>query len=741
MNNRCVHSTKKGRYDIFISYKRENAEYVARLVDELDRVGIRAWFDINELHHDAGSEYTQKIHEAIDSAQLFLLMYTMDVETSDFIIHEEIEYALNKDSQRFLFYPQDNFIPETSRLSKRISEIQWLDTSETSSLQSDTQEAIHDEKKRIELSEITNRKCGYTIFVDQNIFLIRVALQRILGMVTPFGKYTKLCGTDQFYNNDTLSLKVVNKALFLEAPTKCRDRLDALGFYHSDKEVHQEITEHLRQINPDRNELKNSFLNFLDTHPDTYSRQTVYDWLKTHLAGESLYEDILLPSMEEFNWEVFLRIVAEMVARTLIRDLEARKTLFNGAMLGVYDIVRDNRTVNNETSYADVELYYSDYFTFKCMTEMYHILCSISDAPFDIRPGLSIKKYAPFLCSLGLGGFLSVYSEGDILLLWAKRSASISSGDIWHFSYDETVSLYKDANRRNKKILVNEDGSVDIVTSQILFRALKEELGVPRESVEEEFHGIFEIGLIQSERLEVELISNVVLHMKTALSRKDQATVPDLLEQLKQMHDASSDGYLEISKLQFIPIKDSSQLIGRLLTPESLSTAERLKSRLRPNIGKKVHIGDNTVIDDPRTCYIDDGANIGKGCKIHRNVYIGKNVKIGDYVKIQNNNSIYDGVELEDGVFVGTNVSFTNDRYPRSIRLSDGLPVTSEDWKMEKTLVRRGASIGAGAVILCGITIGEWAMVGCGAVVLEDVPAGATVVGNPARIVKTETEY
>ena len=80
-------------------------------------------------------------------------------------------------------------------------------------------------------------------------------------------------------------------------------------------------------------------------------------------------------------------------------------------------------------------------------------------------------------------------------------------------------------------------------------------------------------------------------------------------------------------------------------------------------------------------------------------------------------------------------------RNKHSIGRSDGLPVTRDDWKMEKTLVRRGASIGAGAVILCGITIGEWAMVGCGAVVLDDVPAGATVVGNPARIVKTETDY
>lgn len=734
MDKSSLHSTEKGKYHVFISYKRENVKYVARLVEELDQAGIRAWFDINELHQYVGEEYTKRIHDGIDSASLFLLIYTHDVETSDFIIQEEVEYALQKGKSRFLFYPKDKFNPKTSRLNKRISDIQWLDSWETSMFQPDSKEAIHDEEKRIELSTITNQQCGYTIYEDKNIFLIRVAIQRILGKKTPFGKYTKLCGTDKFYGNDNLSLRVVNKALFLKSPARFEERLNELGFYHSDKEADKEIAAHIKQINPDTTELKSQFMGFLDIHKKSYSLQTIYNWLKDHLHTESQYLNIELPGLEDFCWERFIEIVTEMVSCTLIRDLEKKKTLFNGAMLGVYDIT-DNRTSNSEFHSAKMELYYSDYFTFKCMTEMYHILCSIDASPFNIQNVSDIKPLAPFLCSLGLGGFLSVYSEGEIHLLWAKRSAAISSGDIWHFSYDETVSLYKDANRNNQKIIIKEDASVDLVPIQILFRALKEELGIPRELIEDESYGIFEIGIIQSERLEIELISNAVLHFN------ETSSMDSMTEQLRQLHDASSDGYLEISKLQFIPIKDSSQLIGRLLTPESLNAAERLKPRLHPNVGKKVSIGDNTIIDDTRTCYIDDGAIIGKGCKIHRNVYIGKDVKIGDYVKIQNNNSIYDGVELEDGVFVGTNVSFINDRYPRSIRRSDGLPVTRDDWKMEKTLVRRGASIGAGAVILCGVTIGEWAMIGCGAVVLEDVPAGATVVGNPAKIIKTKTDY
>ena len=201
------------------------------------------------------------------------------------------------------------------------------------------------------------------------------------------------------------------------------------------------------------------------------------------------------------------------------------------------------------------------------------------------------------------------------------------------------------------------------------------------------------------------------------------------------MHDSANDGYLEIAKVQFFSLRDRDELIGHLLTPESYAIYTRMQDRLVDNVGKDVKLGSNILIEDGS--FIDDGAEIGNDCRIHRNVYIGNNVKIGNKVKIQNNNSIYEGVTLEDGVFVGTNVSFTNDRFPRSI-MRDGRQVISGDWKMEKTRVCYGASIGAGAVIRCGVTIGEWAMVGCGAVVLEDVPAGAIVVGNPARIIKSK---
>ena len=220
-------------------------------------------------------------------------------------------------------------------------------------------------------------------------------------------------------------------------------------------------------------------------------------------------------------------------------------------------------------------------------------------------------------------------------------------------------------------------------------------------------------------------ISQAVLHLESEVSPQ---------EQIKEMHDSANDGYLEIAKVQFMPLRNREMLIGKLLTPESYAIYTRMQDRLKEHVGKKVKIGPNTLIEEGS--FVDDGAEIGDYCRIHRNVYVGKNVKIGDNVKIQNNNSIYEGVTLEDGAFIGTNVTFINDRYPRSIH-RDGTRVGSKDFILEKTRVCYGASIGAGAVIMCGVTIGKWAMVAAGSVVLKDVPEGALVAGNPAEVIKT----
>lgn len=418
-----------------------------------------------------------------------------------------------------------------------------------------------------------------------------------------------------------------------------------------------------------------------------------------------------------------------MVACTFITDLKSGRVLFNGTELGVYDI-RDYRTRDSEEHCVDMQLYYSDYFTFKCMTEMYHILCSIDGSPFVINTTQDIRPLAPFLCSLGLGGFLAAYINGKPSLMWTKRSGNISSGDIWHFSYDETVSLLLDGEKdMYGHLIVGDNNIVEINTNNILCRALKEEVGITPTIINEGRHGLFEVGIIQSERLEIELISQAIVYLQ-------ESTTPE--EQIKELYGSANDGYLEIAKIKFIPLRNRNELIGKLLTPESYAVFTRMQNRLIEHVGKKVTVGSNLLLEEGS--FIDDGAEIGDNCRIHRNVFIDKNVKIGNNVKIQNNNSIYEGVTLEDGVFIGTNVSFINDRYPRSI-LRDGRQVTPGDWEMGKTRVCYGASIGAGSVIMCGVTIGKWAMVAAGAVVLEDVPDYAMVAGNPAKVIKEDITY
>ncbi len=141
-------------------------------------------------------------------------------------------------------------------------------------------------------------------------------------------------------------------------------------------------------------------------------------------------------------------------------------------------------------------------------------------------------------------------------------------------------------------------------------------------------------------------------------------------------------------------------------------------------IDDNVEIGDGTKIW--YFCHVQSGAKIGERCSLGQNVNISNNVKIGNGVKIQNNVAVYEGVEIEDDVFCGPSCVFTNDLTPRA-----KYPKGHENYK--KTLIKRGASIGANATIVCGHTVGEWALIGAGAVVASDVPAHALMLGVPAK--------
>jgi acetyltransferase-like isoleucine patch superfamily enzyme len=133
------------------------------------------------------------------------------------------------------------------------------------------------------------------------------------------------------------------------------------------------------------------------------------------------------------------------------------------------------------------------------------------------------------------------------------------------------------------------------------------------------------------------------------------------------------------------------------------------------------------------------GCEIGDETKIGAFVEIQKNARVGRRCKISSHTFICEGVDIEDNVFVGHSVTFTNDLYPRATTSSGELQ-SEADWKVEKTLVKKGASIGSGATILANVTIGENAIVGAGSVVRKDVPANAIVAGNPARFLRFISE-
>jgi acetyltransferase-like isoleucine patch superfamily enzyme len=153
-------------------------------------------------------------------------------------------------------------------------------------------------------------------------------------------------------------------------------------------------------------------------------------------------------------------------------------------------------------------------------------------------------------------------------------------------------------------------------------------------------------------------------------------------------------------------------------------------------IADTVRLGNNVRLSKFINLY---GCQIGDDSKIGAFVEIQKNATVGKCCKISSHTFVCEGVVIEDNVFIGHGVTFINDSYPRATT-GDGQLQTEADWKVERTVIRRGASIGSGATILSNITVGENAIVGAGSVVTKDVPPNTIVAGNPARILRSIEE-
>lgn len=511
-------------------------------------------------------------------------------------------------------------------------------------------------------------------------FSILSAVQRCFGDLTPSGRYVKLETCSEILSPEQISAQLTDMKFILSIPESRREELKSLGFY-------SEMSDDTRMLDKLR-----CFLQKFDGERDA---------------------DVLI---EETACEV---------ADYVLGRLRSHATMFNGPMVGVSNITAQRSPDGIETHSLTLKMYRSDYFTFKVMSKIYgNLIASLGDKgnPFDIRTIEDIPYYAPFLCSLGMGGFLLRKEGLKESALWIKRSSGCEAANLYHFSYDETVAI-KD---------LEEDGKA-VNLYGTMYRGIKEELGLGRNELMPD-GGIFEIGVIlTSSRIELELLSFQVLH-PSAYSR-----FPELLE-------AADDAKLEVGEHFFLQLGDHRrELAGRFPTPEALALIQRLEVRYKDElllrqkrnallvqISPLAEMGRDVKTDD--FVILGDRCRIGVECKIHHFVHIDEDVVIGNRVKIQNNVMIPHGVTLEDGVFVGPSVVFTNDKSPRSVT-PEGQLKSGDDWTMTPTLVKEGASLGGGAVIVCGVSIGRWAMVGAGAVVTKDVPDYALVVGCPAKVV------
>lgn len=511
-------------------------------------------------------------------------------------------------------------------------------------------------------------------------FSILSAVQRCFGDLTPSGRYVKLETCSEIWSLGQISARLTDVKFILPIPESRREKLKSFGFY---------------------------------------SEASENTWMLEKLCR------FLLEFDGETEPNGLIEKTACEVADYVLERLESHATMFNGPMVGVSNITAQRSGDGIETHSLKLEMYRSDYFTFKVVSKLYeNMVASLGDKdnPFDIRTIEDIPYYAPFLCSLGMGGFLLRKEELKESALWIKRSSGCEAANLYHFSYDETVAI-KD---------LEEDGrTVNLYGT--MYRGIKEELGLSGDELMHE-GGIFEIGVIlTSSRIELELLSFQVLH-PSAYSR-----FPELLE-------AADDSKLEVGEQFFLQLGDyRRELAGRFPTPEALALIQRLEVRYKDEmllkqkrntllvqISPLTEIGKDVKTDD--FVVVGDRCRIGRECKIHHFVHIDEDVVIGNRVKIQNNVMIPHGVTLEDGVFVGPSVVFTNDKNPRSIT-PDGQLKSGDDWTMTPTVIKEGASLGGGAVIVCGVTIGRWAMVGAGAVVTKDVPDYALVTGCPAKVI------
>ena len=315
----------KGSKDVFLSYRSTGVDFATRVYEELDNNKIETWFDKAVLHNFVGDEYTDIIHKGIDNSKLVLLIYTDDVKTSEFIIKEELGYAV-KTKKPIFCYTRDvpDFDKMDNELSALLKNIQWLANEESAKYIREYADAIKDEEYRIALAGLVHDLSNkYSVFTDVNLFLIRIEIQKYLGLSTPFGNYTTLCNADDVYSWENVNISVLNKCFFISIPDEYKEKLTQQKFItieEKKKQEAQEIKTLLDTIKPEGKEIRNTLYKFIS---DNYDLGEIHAWLeenrKDYLTGNDL-------SVDEF-----INTIAKYIASDFVFQIEEQhKTFFNG---------------------------------------------------------------------------------------------------------------------------------------------------------------------------------------------------------------------------------------------------------------------------------------------------------------------------------------------------------------------------------------------------------------------------
>lgn len=528
--------------DIFISYSSKNFDIVNAFLKDFEANGITTWIDIENLYKKPSEDFGEEIKLNIQNSSAFLLIYTKESINSDYV-KQELDYAfsLNKQILCFPYFPNNEKVNynEHRDFSDHLNEIQWLCNSQQLSRIPGLKEYIEGNERFKDLQSLISDppvEDNEKLAVD--IILARIGIQICLKKpLTPFGSFTPLeCNTD-VYDNKHLHFNILNKSFYVTPTEQSAHRIKS--FLDESTKWRLQLAHYNEGYEIENKEIYTQMINFI-------------------------CKECKIPPQEA---EKIIDQAREQATDIIEKDLQNNSLMFNGPMVGVYNL-RPNRTSGDEDSILDIDLYQSDYYTFKFTGELYHLLKK-KKVLFNINMG-NISEFAPFLCSLGLGGFIIVKHGNDEFLQWVKRSKLIQAKNMWHFSYDETVHLLKDLRLdADGKPIRDSKGCMQLDPQTLFSRALNEELRLQNKTAPHFKKGVIEIGLIECDRLEIELLSYAVIVTNPEQTIDDQLRV--YTDSAKDKIERERIDYISFSKEDII-----KELQGKFITPEALMLAEHL---------------------------------------------------------------------------------------------------------------------------------------------------------------------